>query len=142
MPFATQSRENILRDGRVDLMMKLVFLSWALAVGLVQAVPGSDCLCRPACDGTMMPVPQAPRGCCDEEAPPAPQPCSCLHQSPSGPTALEATAPPSIVPVAVDAPEVQDHVVFPLRAAPCPHFRRPDLPRGAPLYLINSVLLI
>lgn len=123
-------------------MMRLVFLSWALAVGFVQAAPGSSCLCGPGCDGEEMPASPEPRGCCEEEAPSPSQPCPCFHGPESDPGTLELTAPPSIVPEFVEAPAVDRIPKIQPGNRPDPMFWRASLPRGAPLYLLHSVLLI
>ena len=123
-------------------MMKAVLLSWALAVGFVQAAPVAGCLCRPGCNGEEMPSSPESRGCCEEEAPPPSQPCPCFHRSDPDPGTLELTSPPSISPATLEAPAVDLNPFIPLGTTSDPIFWRASLPRGAPLYLLNSVLLI
>ena len=123
-------------------MMRAVLLSWALAVGLVQAAPIATCQCRPGCSGEEMPASPEPRGCCEEEAPPPSQPCPCFHRSDPDPGSLEITAPPSISLVTVAAPAVDRIPFIPVGNRSDPIFWRASLPRGAPLFLLNSVLLI
>ena len=123
-------------------MMKAVLLTWTLAVGLVQAAPVAGCLCRPGCNGEEMPVPTEPRGCCEEEAPTPSQPCPCYHRSDPDPGTLELTALPSISPVTLEAPAVDRIPFIPLGTKSDPIFWRASLPRGAPLYLLHSALLI